>query len=595
MRTFTTARSAALVVSAIASRAAAISLDVDSTSSIKSAASTIASGLYSYYDSSTEGGLPSPYYWWEAGAMWGGFLHYWHYTGDTTYNDVLKSTLVSQFNETTNDFMPWAERYSEGNDDQAFWGFDSMAAAEFGFSESSPSWITVTENLFNSQARRWDTTTCGGGLKWQIYTWNNGYDYKNSVSNGAFFNIAARLAAYTGNDTYVEWAEKVWTWMNDVGLMDSSYNVFDGTDDTDDCSTINKYQWTYNVAMMLHGSAVLENYLSSSTWKTRAAGLLDAFEVFVGPYDNSTNIMYEAQCEKSANCSQDEQSFKAFAARWLAKTIQLSSWTKSTIMPWLKASAKGAAASCSGGDDGVTCGSKWYIGGWDGKSGVGQQLAALEVIQSLLVGSSSSPSSEVDSDSSSSSSTSSSTKSSSTAKAATTTKSSSTSKSTKESTLESSSASESSSSDSSSDSDSSSSDSSSSESSSQSTTIAENTSSTADADSTSASSVSSVSDDASSTVAVAAAESAYSTLSTVIAASVSSSTGRTYSTATASYGYGSSNTTGTLGTGTTSASASASLATFAGAGSTISPASKSTLLGGLFMMLIAMASAGMIL
>lgn len=68
-------------------------------------------------------------------------------------------------------------------------------------------------------ASRWDTQYCGGGLRWQIFSWNNGYDYKNSVSNAALFHIAARLARYTGNQTYVDWAVKVFDWMESINLV----------------------------------------------------------------------------------------------------------------------------------------------------------------------------------------------------------------------------------------------------------------------------------------------------------------------------------------------------------------------------------------
>lgn len=48
--------------------------------------------------------LPSPYYWWEAGAMWAGMVEYWHYTGDTSYNDVVAQAILAQASPT-NDFM----------------------------------------------------------------------------------------------------------------------------------------------------------------------------------------------------------------------------------------------------------------------------------------------------------------------------------------------------------------------------------------------------------------------------------------------------------------------------------------------------------
>lgn len=53
-------------------------------------------------------------------------------------------------------------------------------------------------------------------------------------------------------------------------------------------------------------------------------------------------------------------------------------------MKRLRGSAIAAAKQCTGGDRGITCGTRWYEDGWDGTYGVGQQMNALEVIQSNL-------------------------------------------------------------------------------------------------------------------------------------------------------------------------------------------------------------------
>ena len=110
-------------------------------------------------------------------------------------------------------------------------------------------------------AARWDTSTCAGGLRWQIFTFNSGYDYKNSIANGCFFNIAARLARYTGNSTYADWASKTWDWVEDVGLMSDTYQVYDGTSDTNNCTVIDKLQFTYNQGIYLFGAAMMYNYV----------------------------------------------------------------------------------------------------------------------------------------------------------------------------------------------------------------------------------------------------------------------------------------------------------------------------------------------
>jgi mannan endo-1,6-alpha-mannosidase len=270
-----------------------------------------------------------------------------------------------------------------------------MSAAENQYPDTppgQPSWLQLAENLFDNQASRWDTTSCGGGLKWQIYPKNSyGYDYKNSISNGGFFQLASRLARYTGDQKYLDWAIKSWDWCQTVGLISANYDVFDGTDDLIECTGLDHTQWSYNVAVFIEGAAALYNLTGSDLWMQRTQGLLDAAGVFFSPFQNATNVMFEAACEPSGTCNTDQQSFKAYMARWLAKTSVLAPFTASAIRPMLQTSALAAAASCSGGSDGVTCGTKWYTGAWDNTWGAGQQLSALEMIQALLIADSAAP------------------------------------------------------------------------------------------------------------------------------------------------------------------------------------------------------------
>lgn len=92
--------------------------------SVKSAASEIAFGLMKYYTGNntgdTPGNLPDPYFWWEAGAMFGTLVDYWALTGDDTYNAVVSQALLSQVGDDK-DYMPQNQTRSEGNDDQGFW------------------------------------------------------------------------------------------------------------------------------------------------------------------------------------------------------------------------------------------------------------------------------------------------------------------------------------------------------------------------------------------------------------------------------------------------------------------------------------------
>lgn len=128
-------------------------------------------------------------------------------------------------------------------------------------------------------------------------------------------------------------------------------------------------------------------------WRNRTEGFLKAALVFFTGFNDTqsnTTVMFEAACERSPQegdqgCNTDQRSFKAYFSRWLAATTQLAPWTADTIIPLLRSSALAAAQSCSGGTDGVTCGTRWWVQGWDGRYGVGEQMCALEVIQSNLV------------------------------------------------------------------------------------------------------------------------------------------------------------------------------------------------------------------
>lgn len=210
---------------------------------------------------------------------------------------------------------------------------------------------------------------------------------RNSISNGAFFQLSARLARYTGNSTYVDWAEKIYDWTEGVGLIDNLYNVFDGTDETINCSQVDHHQWTYNIGVFLYGSAVLSNYTNgSANWVERTQGFLSATATFFSPFTNGSNIMFEAACEPSYTCDVDQLSMKAYLARWLAATSVMAPYTAGRIGPLLQASALGAASACTGGaDGGQPCGTQWYAGGYDGHTGLGQQLSAMEVMYALLV------------------------------------------------------------------------------------------------------------------------------------------------------------------------------------------------------------------
>ncbi|KAK9239591.1 glycoside hydrolase [Lipomyces kononenkoae] len=366
----------------------AIAIDVNSTDSVVHAAWVFAHGMMTYYNGNQTGGAQgkfvNPYYWWESGAAWGSLIDYWYYTGDETWNEQVQSSLLSQVGPN-NDYMPPSEATSEGNDDQSFWGFAVMTAAERNFTNpdsSQPQWLALAEAVFDTMAARWDTSTCNGGLRWQIFPFNGGYDYKNTISNAGLFMMAARLARFTGNSTYVDWAEKTWNWTESVGFLDQNYYFYDGAHVETDCTNITEYQWTYNPGIFLAGSAYLYNYTGSALWGQRVQSILDSMTIF---FDSTTGIMYEQACEIAGTCDVDQKAFKGILANCMGLTAQLAPFTYNTIYQHLAQTVPGIEQSCVGGTDSVTCGTTWLDVGWDNTWGLGQELSAMEVVLNLLV------------------------------------------------------------------------------------------------------------------------------------------------------------------------------------------------------------------
>lgn len=316
-------------------------------------------------------------------------VEYWYYTGDDTYNNVTTQGLLFQTGPAGN-YEPQNQTEVEGNDDQAFWAFAAMSAAEFGFPNPPPGdyqWLELAQAVFNRQAGRWDTANCGGGLRWQFNALNNGWMTKNTISNGCFFQLAARLARYTGNDTYTYWANLTYNWLVSSPLIGSDYSVYDsiGFTETSCDTTPGPIQWTYNIGTMIAGCAFMYNYTNDAVWAQRLQGFLNHTQIVFFPPEYGNGTMVEYACEPENTCNTDQRSFKAYLSRWLAVAMQLAPFTVDQILPWLQTSAQDAARICTGTWNDPSCGRKWYISTNDGTQDVGNQMTAMSVVQSNLI------------------------------------------------------------------------------------------------------------------------------------------------------------------------------------------------------------------
>ncbi|QUC20518.1 uncharacterized protein UV8b_04759 [Ustilaginoidea virens] len=386
-------------------RADAQPYSIDTPDAIRQSARTLAYDLMLFYKGNQSGEIPGilpgppdsglgPYYWWEGGAMMGTYIDYWKWTGDSSYNKVVMEGMLHQVGEHKN-YMPRNHTLSLGNDDQGFWGLSAMLAAENKFPdppEDQPQWLALAQAVWSTQAdpSRYDET-CGGGLRWQIPFSNKGYGYKNTIANGIFFNMGARLARYTQNDTYAKRAEQAWDWMINVGYIDTEiWHAYDGAHVDKNCTDVNKATFSYNAAILTQGAAFMYNYTNGGgKWKTAVDGLLDTLLETFFP----NNTAYEVPCEGSngkGTCTRDMLSFKGYVHRWLAVVTQIAPHTRDKILPVLRASTAAAIKQCTGGASGRQCGFYWILGRFidpavDKTTGAGEAMNVLGAVSSLLI------------------------------------------------------------------------------------------------------------------------------------------------------------------------------------------------------------------
>lgn len=168
---------------------------------MKAAAALVAEDLLTFYPISTPGWvpgiLPGPppdgdYYWWQGGAMWGTLMDYRAHTEDDSYDDTITTAMLHQVGPDK-DFMPLNWSASMGNDDQSFWALSAMLAAETGYPDpptDQAQWLALAQAVFNEQTsedRRVDSGKCKWGLRWQVFSTNNGFNYVNSMLDQRFY------------------------------------------------------------------------------------------------------------------------------------------------------------------------------------------------------------------------------------------------------------------------------------------------------------------------------------------------------------------------------------------------------------------------
>jgi predicted alpha-1,6-mannanase (GH76 family) len=73
------------------------------------------------------------------------------------------------------------------------------------------------------------------------------------------FQLGARLAKYTGNKTYADWAERSYDWLAKSPMLPGDGQIYDGTDVLKECIDPERTPWTYNYGIMIGGAAYVRS------------------------------------------------------------------------------------------------------------------------------------------------------------------------------------------------------------------------------------------------------------------------------------------------------------------------------------------------
>lgn len=195
----------------------------------------------------------------------------------------------------------WAKFLGGSNDDAqwiilALWKIADYKSAR---GQDSSAYISSAAKIYDMIAREWDDT-CGGGV-W----WSTEHTYKNAITNELFLLTSAAGYLRTKNESYLENANKEWSWLIASGMRGPSGLFNDGLD-LKTCQNNGQTTWTYNQAVVASGLAALY----AATGNT---SLLDQAEVSLDATISSltgNGILGESCDLAGETCDHDQQIFK---------------------------------------------------------------------------------------------------------------------------------------------------------------------------------------------------------------------------------------------------------------------------------------------
>ncbi|EPQ57052.1 Six-hairpin glycosidase [Gloeophyllum trabeum ATCC 11539] len=167
--------------------------------------------------------------------------------------------------------------------------------------QDASAYLSSAAKVYDIVAAQWDDTVCGGGV-W----WSSANTYKNAITNELFLLTSASGYLRTGNQTYLDNANKEWNWLSNSGMRNSDGLFNDGLDSST-CQNNGQTTWTYNQAVVASGLGALGVANKDTSLFDEAEISLDASMSHL-----TVNGILKESCDDpvSSSCDHNQQIFK---------------------------------------------------------------------------------------------------------------------------------------------------------------------------------------------------------------------------------------------------------------------------------------------
>ncbi|KAA1110377.1 hydrolase 76 protein [Puccinia graminis f. sp. tritici] len=367
----------------------AVSLDVNDLSALKNAASTALKNLMSFYTPNPSGVFDqasTP--WHESGMIWGLFMDYAKYTGDTQFLDVVTGALVNASYGAEQDLLGGAMSSTAAtllgrwNDDILWHSLATVGGAEIYGAESimpgsKGSWMTLAQKTYDQTYQQWDNG-CGGGIYWSRDRNGASAPYKSLITQLEFIQQGARNFMENKNNTALDLSKAAMDWVFSSGLGNAQTGIlYDGMN-VGECGKFTTHLWSYNYGSLLGALAWMHKATGNNTYLDLIGPFYNyASQTFSG--QNVSNVVTET-CEPGARCNRDQQGFKAVYLRNLAYTYREAS--SDSIKNSIKTTVDASVAAMVQN----SCDNEWFCNGnWTADASPVKYVRSQHVSAALLV------------------------------------------------------------------------------------------------------------------------------------------------------------------------------------------------------------------